>query len=125
MKSISTAGGQINYSSLAKNIRVSVDSVIRWIGIFNSLFFTFIIRPYHKNIPKTLRKQQKIYLFDWALLKDPGAKKENLVAVHLKKAVDMWNDTGMGDFSLFYVMDKNQREVDFLIVKDSIPWFLV
>ena len=122
---IAAAGGQINYSSLAKNIRVSVDSVIRWIGIFNSLFFTFTIRPYHKNIPKTLRKQPKIYLYDWALLKDPGAKRENLVAVHLKKAVDMWNDTGMGDFSLFYVRDKNQREVDFLIVKDSIPWFLV
>ncbi len=122
---IAAAGSQISYSSLAKNIRVSVDSVIRWIGIFNSLYFTFTVRPYSKNVPKTLRKQPKIYLFDWALLKDPGPKRENLVAVHLKKAVDIWNDTGMGDFLLHYVRDKNQREVDFLVVKDSIPWFLV
>lgn len=122
---IAAAGGQINYSALAKNIKVSVDSVIRWIEIFNSLYFTFVLRPYYKNVPKTLRKQPKVYLYDWAMLKDPGAKRENLVAVHLKKAVDIWNDTGMGDFSLFYIRDKNQREVDFLIVKDSIPWFMV
>jgi len=30
-----------------------------------------------------------------------------------------------GDFELRYVRDKQKREVDFLIVRDRKPWFLV
>ena len=32
---------------------------------------------------------------------------------------------GLGTFQLAYLRDKNRREVDFLVVRDGTPWFLV
>ncbi|MCC5849178.1 MAG: hypothetical protein JJU29_13915 [Verrucomicrobia bacterium] len=37
----------------------------------------------------------------------------------------VWTDLGLGDFELRYLRDKQQREVDFLVVRDGEPWFLV
>ena len=54
-----------------------------------------------------------------------GPRAETLVACHLLKAVEGWTDLGFGDFELRYLRDKMKREVDFLVVKDRKPWFLV
>jgi hypothetical protein len=48
-----------------------------------------------------------------------------MVACHLLKAVEGWNDLGFGEIGLFYLRDKMKREVDFLVVRDGSPWFLV
>lgn len=122
---IASVGNQINYSSFAKTINASVDSIRRWISLLNSVYFSFDIRPWHTNVSKSIRKQPKIYMIDWSLITDTGAQKENMIAVHLKKAVDFWTDMGLGEFGLYYIRDKTQREVDFVIVRDSKPWFMV
>ena len=54
-----------------------------------------------------------------------GQRAETFVACHLLKAVEGWNDMGLGDFQLGYLRDKEKREVDFLVVRDGRPWFLV
>ena len=41
------------------------------------------------------------------------------------KAVEGWTDLGFGDFELRYLRDKQKREVDFIVVRDRKPWFLV
>ena len=119
------AGQLISYSSLAKNVNVAVDTIKRWISTLESLFFCFSVRPWYNSVPKSLRKQPKIYLWDWSLVPDISAKRENLVAAHLLKAVHWWTDIGLGLFELFYLRDKEKREVDFLVVRDHKPWFLV
>ncbi|MCY4058587.1 MAG: hypothetical protein OXG44_11355 [Gammaproteobacteria bacterium] len=43
----------------------------------------------------------------------------------LLKAVEGWTDLGLGDFELGYLRDKEKREVDFVVVRDRVPWFLV
>ena len=45
-------------------------------------YFCFSIRPWFRNIPKSLRKQPKIYLWDWSVIRDPGARHENFIASH-------------------------------------------
>ena len=119
------SGQLVNYSNLATKINVSVDTIKRWIGILESVYYCFTVKPWFRNIPKTLIKQPKVYLIDWALLKDVGAKHENFVAMHLLKAVHWWTDCGFGDYGLFFLRDKNQREVDFLVTKNNEPWFMV
>jgi predicted AAA+ superfamily ATPase len=47
------------------------------------------------------------------------------VGCHLLKAVDGWNDLGLGKFQLAYLRDKEKREVDFVVIRDGKPWFLV
>ena len=40
------------------------------------------------------------YLFDFSEIADPGARFENLVALHLLKLCHAWNDWGLGDYEL-------------------------
>src|SRR5690606_2292350 len=65
------------------------------------------------------------FLRDWSGIEDEGARAETFVACHLLKAVEGWTDIGLGRFELRYVRDKLKREVDFLVVRDRKPWFLV
>ncbi len=119
------AGQLVNYSSLATAIGVSVDTIRNWIRILESFYFCFTVRPWFRNVAKALRKQPKVYLWDWSALTDPGARHENLVASHLLKAVHWWTDIGLGAYDLYYLRDKEKREVDFLVAKNHKPWFLV
>lgn len=119
------ASSNIQYSNLAKAIRVSTDTIRRWINILESFYFCFTIKPWYKNVKRSLIKEPKIYLWDWSEIKEKGAKIENFVAQHILKAVHFWTDHGFGDFELFYLRDKDKREVDFLICRDKEPWILI
>jgi len=116
---------QLIYGNLANDIRVSIDTTRRWIDILVSLHLGFLVRPWFKNVSRSLRKEPKWFLRDWASIKDPGDKTETFVACHLLKAVEGWNDMGLGKFELGYLRDKEKREVDFLVARDGKPWFLV
>ena len=85
----------------------------------------FVVRPWHRNLSRALRKEPKWYLRDWSGIQDPGRRAETLVACHLLKAVNLWTETGQGAFELRYLRDKEKREVDFLVVRDDQPWFFV
>jgi len=50
---------QLIYSNLAKDVRVSVDTVRRWIDILGNLHLGFLIRPWFKNVSRSLRKEPK------------------------------------------------------------------
>ncbi len=119
------SGQLVNYTSLARKIRASQDSIRRWISVLESLFYCFTITPWSHNISRSLLKGPKIYLADWSLIDDVGARNENFVACHLQKAVNWWQDFGFGDYSLHFLRTKEKREVDFLVTKNKKPWFLV
>jgi predicted AAA+ superfamily ATPase len=119
------SGQQLIYNNLANSIRVSENTIRRWTATLVSFQFGFLVRPWHKNISKALRKEPKWFLRDWSAIEDPGSRAETMIACHLLKSVDGWNDLGFGDFELRYVRDKQKREVDFLIVRDEKPWILV
>jgi uncharacterized protein len=116
---------QLIYSNLAREIQVSVDTVKRWVDLLARLHYGFMVRPWFTNVAKALRKEPKWFQRDWSGLGDDGARAETLVACHLLKAVEGWTDLGFGDFELRYLRDKQKREVDFVVVKDRRPWFLV
>jgi predicted AAA+ superfamily ATPase len=118
--------GQLsNYASLSRKIRASENSIRRWIATLESLYYCFSIRPWKRNIARSLLKEPKIYLWDWSVVSEPGAKFENFIASHLLKAVHWWQDNGFGDYGLYYLRTKDKREVDFLVTRDAHPWFLV
>lgn len=119
------AGQLQSYATLAGELQVSIDTVKRWLAVLESLHFSFGVRPWHRNVSRALRKEPKYYLWDWSLVPERGQRVENLVAGALLKAVHFWTDHGLGDFDLFFVRDKDKHEVDFLVVKDGNPWFLV
>ena len=119
------AGQLVSYASLARKVRASEDSIRRWISVLASLYFCFQIRPWSKNISRSILKNPKIYLTDWSLVDDPGARHENFVACHLQKAVNWWQDLGYGTYDLYYLRTKDKREIDFLVARNEKPWFIV
>ena len=119
------SGGQLVYANLAADLGVALDTVKRWVDLLGRLHYGFLVRPWFANVAKALRKEPKWFLRDWSGIAADGARTETLIACHLLKAVEGWTDLGFGDFELRYLRDKLKREVDFLVVKDRKPWFLV
>lgn len=119
------AAESMDYQSLANKVRVSVDTVRRWLEVLKSFYYCFSIQPWSKNISRSLIKEPKLYLWDWSLVDDEGHRLENLVASHLLKAVHFWTDQGLGEYGLYYLRTKDKLETDFLITKNKKPWFLV
>jgi hypothetical protein len=119
-----SSGNQLVYSNLANEVQTSIDTIRRWTNTLCSLHFGFLVKPWFKNVSRSLRKEPKWFLRDWSGIQDPGQKAETFVACHLLKAVEGWNDLGLGDFQLGYLRDVFKREVDFIVIRDRKPWFL-
>lgn len=119
------AGQLTSYTELSKKVNVSIDTIRRWLEILKSFYFCYAIKPWSKNVSRSLLKEPKIYLWDWSSITDIGARGENFIASHLLKAVHFWTDRGWGEYDLYYLRDKEKREVDFLVTKNDHPWFIV
>ena len=122
---LARAGNQIVTASLSREIGVAETTVKAWIATLEYFHEGFTVRPWFRNIENSIRKTPKWYQRDWCEVEDEGARFENLMACHLLKTVDMWTDLGLGDYALYYVRNKAKIEVDFLVTKNGIPWFLV
>lgn len=118
-------GQLLNRSNLANKVNVGVNTITRWINTLENFYYCFLVKPWSKNITRSLIKEPKVYLWDWTSIEDVGARSENFVAAHLLKAVHCWTDRGLGQYALHFIRDKDKREVDFLVTKNKEPWFLV
>jgi len=118
-------GSPLSVNALAEDVGVAFGTARSWIETLGRLYYLFEVRPYAGKLARTLRREAKIYLYDHTEIEDAGARFENVVALHLLKAVDAWNDLGQGDFALHYVRDKERREVDFLVTESRRPFLLV
>src|SRR5207237_3282120 len=48
---------QLVYSSLGREIQVSVDTIKRWVDLLARLHYGFMVRPWFTNVAKALRKE--------------------------------------------------------------------
>ena len=119
------SGQLFNYSTLANKVRVSDQTIRRWLNVLKSFFYCFTLQPWSTNINRSLLKEPKLYLCDWSIVEEPGQRLETFVACQLKKAIDFWNDYGFGKYNLYFLRDKEKKEVDFLITENNEPWILI
>jgi len=118
-------GSLFSFASVGRDLEASIPTVKRWIGYLKALYYLFEIKPYHKGIRRSLRREGKVYLWDYGAVQDEAIRFENMVACHLLKSCHLWTDIGEGDFELYYLRNKEKQEIDFLIVRDGIPWLPV
>ncbi len=118
-------GSPLSQSSLASHLQISPTTVKNYLRRMEDFYLTFSIKPYSKNIKRSLLKAGKYYLYDWSRIKNRGLRFENYVACELKTQIMLWGDASGEDFSLFYIRNKQKQETDFLILKDGVPWLLV
>ncbi len=118
-------GSPLSIESLREDLETSHPTVKRWMNYLESLYYTFSIKPFSQSITRSIKKEPKIYLFDWTEIENPESRFENIIACHLLKSCHYWSDVGYGDFDLCYLRNKQKKEVDFLITKNSRPWLSI
>lgn len=115
----------LSLNSLREDLEVSHRAVTHWIDILDRLYFLFRVKPYTAKTIRGLKKETKVYMWDWTLVHDEGRRFENMVASHLLKFCHFIEDTEGYKIELLYLRDVNKREVDFLVTVDKKPWFAV
>lgn len=118
----SRIGTSLSYNSLAGDLQVSVNTIRKYIQILESLYVIFLIRPFHKNIARSVLKEPKIYFYDSAYVQgDAGIILENTCAVSLLKNVQYLRDTRGVDTALHFLKTKEKKEIDFVIARNGQP----
>ncbi len=110
-------GSGLNYQHLAADVGVSAPTVKTWIDLLEQLYLVFRIYPHSRGLARSLRRQPKLYFFDWSAAQNAGAALENLVACALQKFCDWTEDTTGRKIRLCYFRDRDGHEVDFLLAE--------
>ncbi len=118
-------GSPLSIRSLREDIGVSHQAVENWTQILENLYMVFKISPYGAPKIRAVKKEQKLYFFDWSHISDKNIKFENLVASHLLKYCHYQEDVMGDDMELRFLRDTDKREVDFVILKNKKPVFAV
>lgn len=122
---IDRAGSILSVKSLREDLGVSHAAVERWISILERLYYCFRIPPYGSPKIRAVKKEQKLFMWDWSVIEDPGHRFENLVACQLLKYCHFVEDTQGHRMELRFLRDVDKREVDFVVLKDKKPEFAV
>jgi predicted AAA+ superfamily ATPase len=118
-------GSPLSVNGIAEQIRISHKTVSKWLEMLERLYAVFFVLPFGSPRIKAVKKARKHYHMDWSLVKDPGARFENVVAAHLLKWVQFREDTEGHRMELRYFRDTEGREVDFVVLEDDRPILFV
>ncbi|OED39561.1 AAA family ATPase [Chromatiales bacterium (ex Bugula neritina AB1)] len=118
-------GSPLSVKSLRDALQVAHETAERWLKILENLYYCFRIAPFGAPRIRAVKKEQKLYMWDWSQVPEPGARFENLVASQLLKYCHHLQDHEGYVMELRYIRDTDGREVDFVVVKDGNAEFAV
>ena len=121
----SRVGSPLSIRSLAEDLQVAHATVERWLRILENLYVCFRIPPFGAPRIRAVKKENKLYLWDWSQTSDSGPRFENLVACQLLKYCHHQEDTEGHRMELRFLRDTDGREVDFVVLRDGAPLFAV
>lgn len=121
LRLIDSVGSVLSVNSLREDLEVSHQAVKRWIDILSNLYHVYKVYPFGSPKIKAVKKESKLYFFDWNLIENISSRFENLVANHLLKWCNYIEDTQGYGMELRMYRDFEQREVDFVILKNHKP----
>lgn len=121
----SCVGSPLSANSLGKLLQVSHASIERWLAMFERLYLVYRIEPFGSRRIRAVRKERKLYFWDWSRVTEPGPRFENLVASHLLKYCHAVEDTEGRAMELRFIRDTDRREIDFVVLRDGLPEFAV
>ncbi len=118
-------GSPLSVKSLSESLQVAHETVERWLTVLERLCVCFRIPPYGAPRIRAVRKEKKLYFWDWSQAPEGGPRLGNLVACQLLKYCQWREDTEGFVMELRYLRDTDKREVDFVVVRDGKPEFFV
>jgi uncharacterized protein len=121
----SRVGSPLSVKNLSQDLEVDHKTVERWLQIFENLYVCFRVSPFGAPRIRAVKKERKLYLWDWSAIEDVGPRFENLVAAQLLKYCHFIEDTEGVPMELRYLRDSDRREVDFVVTRKRKPLFAV
>ena len=118
-------GSPLSVKNIKEMLQVAHETIERWLKIFERMYYCFRIPPYGPVKVRAVKKEQKLYLWDWSLLADPGPRFENFIASHLLKYCNFIEDTEGFRMELRFLRDTDKREIDFVVLKEGAPQFAI
>ncbi|MGC8811506.1 MAG: ATP-binding protein [bacterium] len=117
------SGKILNYSELARDASVSVDTARRYLEYLRISYQTILLQPYYKNITSSVIKAPKIYWLDIGLLRQltgfrgevSGEIYETMVVGEIIK----WIKTAQKDVELYFYRTRSGLELDILLQTES------
>ena len=73
-------GSPLSINAVREDLQVAHDTVKQWLDVLERLYVAFHISPYSARLGRAVRKEQKLYLWDYSAIDDDGARFENAVA---------------------------------------------
>ena len=118
-------GSLLSTNAVREDLEVSFKAVGHWLDVLETFYYHFRIHPFVSKTVRSLKKEPKLYLWDWSELADGSIRFENMVASHLLKFVNYLYDFEGYKTGLYFLRDLTKKEVDFLVTVDNKPWFAV
>ena len=121
-KSVAGSATKLFLRKVRKNFKkISIVFVL----IFALSYFANYYYQTRINIPVWLKKDAKLYLWDWSEIEDEPKRFENMVGSHLLKLAHFLQDYEGYKAILFFLRNVDKKEVDFFMTIDGKPWFSV
>jgi predicted AAA+ superfamily ATPase len=118
-------GSILSVKALSEDLQVDFKTASRWISILENLYYAYRVSPFGSPKIRAVKKEQKLYLWDWSQVPSPGERFENMVAGHLLKYCHFLEDYEGHRMELRFLRDTDKREIDFVVLKDKAPVFAV
>jgi len=118
-------GSPLSLNSLKNTLQCAHGTVESWLEALEKVFLLFSLSPFVGKLKRSVVKEKKYYFWDWGVHDEQGRRFENFVAVQLQRAVSAWNEWGKGEYRIMYIRTKDGRELDFVIVDQNRPLFLI
>ena len=118
-------GSLLSINAIREDLEVSHRAAASWLDVLESFHYHFRIYPFAGRTIRSIKKEPKLYLWDWSEVDDESARFENLIASHLLKLVHFLHDYEGWKAGLYFLRNVDKKEVDFLVTVNEKPWFAV
>ena len=120
------SGQELINSALAVETGVDVKTIQSWIGILESSFIIYLLKPHFKNFNKTIVKRPKVYFYDTALvcyllgirnvlqLKTHPLRGSVFEGMVVTELIKQRTNAGL-PVNIYYWRDKTGHEIDVII----------
>ncbi len=118
-------GSVLSVNSFRADLEVAFETVRNWIATLERLYAVFRVPPLGAPRIKAVKKEQKLYFWDWGRVEAEPARFENLVLLHLLRLCHWLEDVEGERAELRYLRDVAGHEVDAVVLRKGKPWLAV
>ena len=124
-------GQMVNYSDMAKDVDVSLNTIKSWISVLETSGLIFLLPPYHNNIAKRALKTPKLYFTDtglcsylcgWETVETlaNGAMSGTIFETYIiSEILKSYRHNGLF-VNLYFYRDRDKKEIDLLIERNGL-----